>query len=117
MYQITTASGVIGYTETVGYCYQLSSGSPQIIGRKERARGETAVGIIYGSSVYNLPGHDNFEGAETAWAVEVGAAAALNGQLENLARQETAQSDLDALTVDHELRLSLLELGVEGGES
>lgn len=117
MYQITTASGVLGYAKSVDFCYKLPSGSPQVIGEKERARGKTATGIVFGSAVYNLPGYNEFEGAKTARVVEVDAAGALISQQRLLARQTAEQSDLDALTVDHELRLALLELGVGGGES
>lgn len=117
MYQIATKKGPLGYAEAPDYCYKLPSGSAQVIGRGEKRRGETATGVIYGGTIYNLPECFDFEGAETAFVSEVNAAEILNGQAARLAGYEAAEADLDALTVDHELRLSLLELGVEGGES
>lgn len=92
MYQITTESGVLGYVETVSYCYKLASGAPQIIGPKERARGAIGTGLVYNSAVYNLPGHGEFDGAETAWIREVDAANALNRMSQLLAQEEEVSS-------------------------
>lgn len=90
MYQITTQDGVVGYTERVEWCNKLRSGSAQVIHERENA-----TGLVYGDKIYNLPGHDDFEGAETAWATEVNAANVLNEQAATLAAGQSALSDLE----------------------
>ena len=65
MYQITLNGVFIGYADSPEYCYKLPSGSPQVIGPIERANGAVATGVIYGGTIYNLPGYDDFDG-ETA---------------------------------------------------
>ena len=118
MYQISTQSGVVGYTDAPTYCYKLRSGSPQVIGRKERARGETATGVVHGGTVYNLPGYSDFD-AETAAVSEIDAGAVATAQRGQIIAQveranaiEAAQADADALSVDHEIRLAMLEHGL-----
>lgn len=71
MYQITSNGVFIGYADSPEYCYKLPSGSAQVIGRKERDAGAVATGIIYQGTIYNLPEHSDFEGAETAYVSEV----------------------------------------------
>lgn len=61
-------------------------------------RGE-AVGIAYESVAYNLLGFDRIPGADTVMVAELDA-----GKL--------ISPDLMDLTVDHEYRLTLLELGI-----
>lgn len=112
MYQISTATGVIGHTVTPDYCYKLPSGAPQVIGRKERARGEVAKGVIFGGVIYNLPGYSEFEGRETATVAEIDEGVVLNEQQRRIAAAEATEADEDALSVDHELRLTMLELGI-----
>lgn len=109
MYQITTTNGVIGYTDTPEYCYRLRSGSPQVLRERDKVK---ATGIIYGGAVYNLPGHSEFPGAETAAVSEIDAGAVLNRQAAQIAAQEAAQQDTDEQIVDQAYRLSLLEMGV-----
>ena len=111
MYKISSQSTVLGYTDAPTYCYKLPSGSPQVIGRKERARGATATGLIHGGVVYSLPGHADFD-AETASVSEIDAGTVLNAQRDELAAQQAAQSDTDEQTVDLAYRVSLIELGV-----
>ena len=112
MYQISTAIGVVGYADVPDYCYKLPSGSAQIIGRKERARGEVATGVIFEGVIYNLPGHSEFEGCETATVAEIDEGVVLNEQQRRIAAAEATEADEDALSVDHELRLTMLELGI-----
>lgn len=112
MYQISTPTGVVGYVAAPDYCYKLPSGSAQVIGRKERARGEVATGVIFGGVIYNLPGRSDFEGRETAAVVAIDAGTVLNEQKRRIAAAEAAEADEDALSVDHELRLTMLELGI-----
>ncbi len=111
MYQITTENGVIGYAEAVDYCYKLPSGSAQVIGSKERGQGAVATGLVYGGTVYNLPDHNDFDGAETASAQKIDAAVVLNAQAAEIAARKAEETDLDAMAVDHELRLAMLEIG------
>lgn len=93
MYQITTQDGVVGYTERVEWCNKLRSGSAQVIHERENA-----AGLVYGDKIYNLPGHDDFEGAETAWATEVNAANVLNEQARQIeAEREAREAVEDAL--------------------
>ena len=70
MYQITLNGVFIGYADSPEYCYKLPSGSPQVIGPIERANGAVATGVIYGGTIYNLPGYDDFDG-ETVYISEV----------------------------------------------
>lgn len=71
MYYIHTANRTVGYAEAPTYCYKLKNGGVQIIGREDRVKGHVATGVIFGEEIYNLPGHDDFEGAETATVAEV----------------------------------------------
>lgn len=79
MYQISTQTQILGYTETPEFCYLLPSGSPQVVHLKEK---DKATGIIYHGVIYNLPSHDDFEGAETATATECDAGSILNALTE-----------------------------------
>lgn len=71
MYQITVNGAYLGLTDSPEYCYKLPSGSPQVIGYVERGNGAVATGIIFQGTVYNLPEHSDFEGADTAYVSEV----------------------------------------------
>ena len=95
MYQITTTNGVIGYTDAPTYCYKLRSGSPQVIGRKERARGETATGVVHGGTVYNLPGYSDFD-AETATVSEIDAGAVATAQRGQIIAQVERANAIEA---------------------
>ena len=94
MYQITTQTGVIGYTDAPNYCYKLPSGSAQIIGKRERARGATAAGVIHGGVVYNLPGHADFD-AETATVSEIDAGAVATQQRDAIAAQKEQSNAIE----------------------
>lgn len=111
MYSVHTANQTVGYTDKPDYCY-LDGSSPHIIGRKERARGEVATGVIFQGVIYNLPGHSDFEGCETATVAEIDEGVVLNEQQRRIVAAEAAEADEDALSVDHELRLTMLELGL-----
>ena len=112
MYSVHTSTAILGYITEPTYCYKLPSGSVQVIGRKERARGEVATGVIFQGVIYNLPGHSEFEGCETAAVVEIDDGVVLNEQQRRIAAAEATEADEDALSVDHELRLTMLELGI-----
>ena len=115
MLQISSTNGVVGYTETLDYCYKLSSGSAQVIGRKEKARGKIPTGIIFQGKIYNLPQHDDFD-ADTAYISEVDTVSVLNAQRDIIKQHESVEADLDALTIDHELSIMDLKLGIDEDE-
>lgn len=112
MYQISTTNEILGYAEVPEFCYLLPSGSPQVVHPKDK---DKATGIIYAGTIYNLPNHDDFEGAETATAAECDAGYVLTHQAEQIAAHEAVEADTDALMVDHEMRLVELELGLNEG--
>ena len=86
MYQIFTQSQVLGYADDPRFCYLLPSGSPQVVHPKDK---DKATGIIYTGTVYNLPGHSDFEGAETATAAECDAGYVLTHQAEQIAQERS----------------------------
>lgn len=91
MYQITSTSGVIGYTETPEYCYKLSSGSPQVLRFRDRAK---AAGVVFAGKVYNLPGHADFD-AETATVSEIDAGAVATQQRDAIAAQKEQSNAIE----------------------
>ena len=95
MYSVHTSTAILGYTAEPTYCYKPPSGAPQVIGRKERARGEVATGVIYEGTIYNLPGRNDFEGCETAAVVEIDAGTVLNEQKRRIAAAEAAEAALE----------------------
>lgn len=84
MYQISTAKEILGYAEEPQFCYLLPSGSPQVVRLKDR---DKATGIIFAGTVYNLPNHDDFKGAETATAAECDGGTVINAQNESIRNQ------------------------------
>ena len=112
MYQITSNGVFLGYTSEPTYCYKLPSGSAQVIGRKERNAGAVATGVIYGGTIYNLPGYSDWE-AETAYVSEVDEGTVITQQAERIQALADAGADTDAMTVDQELRITMLELGLD----
>jgi len=66
---------------------------------------QDAIGVAYQSTPYNLLGHDEIKGAETVILSPVDSGS-------YIVRQQKATEDTDALLVDQEYRLTLLELGV-----
>ena len=108
MYQISTSNGVIGYAEAIDYCCALPiSGAPQVIGKYEREAGMTPTGIVFQGTVYNLPDHDDFKDADTAYIIEVNAANVLNEQQRKLAEQAEAEAANSAAIDD--IIISMLE--------
>lgn len=88
MYQITTQDTLLGYTDNPEFCYFLPSGSPQVVRLKDK---DQATGIIYQGAIYNLPGHGDFEGAETATVAECDAGSLLTEQERQLAEERAAR--------------------------
>ena len=89
MYQITVNGAYLGLTDSPEYCYKLPSGSPQVIGYVERGNGAVATGIIFQGTVYNLPEHSDFEGAETAYVSEVDEGAILTQHTEQIKQEQS----------------------------
>ncbi len=92
MYQITKADELAGYTDNPEFCYLLPSGSPQVVRLKDK---DQATGIIYQGVIYNLPGHNDFKGAETAMAIECDAGALLTEQERQLAEERAAREAVE----------------------
>lgn len=88
MYQITVNGTLLGYSSAPEYCYRLPGGSAQVIGVKERSEGAVATGVIYGGTIYNLPGYDEFEG-DTAYVSEVDDGIMLTQHTEQIAKEQT----------------------------
>lgn len=88
MYQITVNGAYLGLTDSPEYCYKLPSGSPQVIGYVERGNGAVATGIIFQGTVYNLPEHSDFEGAETAYVSEVDEGAIIAQNTKDIAQEK-----------------------------
>ena len=88
-------------TEQPYYIRRSESGSYAPCSAKE------AQGVALNGTPYHLFGRTAMDGLETVVLAETDA-----GRI--LLEQETAQEDADAMTVDHEYRLTLLELGGDG---
>lgn len=88
MYQITSNGAMLGYTDSPEYCYKLPSGSPQVIGRKERDAGAVATGVIYQGVIYNLPSYDEWE-AESAYVSEVDEGVIITQQSRDIAENKS----------------------------
>lgn len=86
-------------TERPIYVEPLPNGSYGI------CEADAAHGIAYEGQVYHLEGRPEMEGLETVLLIETDVGALL------AANQECA-ADNDAINVDHEFRLTLLELGI-----
>ena len=93
MFRIIKDGGSVGMTEAPTYIKQAENGCYVLCPEPE------ASGIAFGNTVYHLAGREAIEGAETV-------------ALEHI----DAISDTDALTVDHEYRITLLELGIDDTE-
>ena len=101
MYKIINSEGrELGITEQPYYIRLSENGSYAPCSEKE------AQGVALNGTPYHLFGRTVMDGLETVVLVETDAGRILEGQ-------ETAQEDTDALAVDHEYRLTLLDLGVE----
>ena len=100
MYKIINAEGrELGMTEQPYYIRLSENGSYAPCNEKE------AQGVSLNGTPYHLFGRAAMEGLETVVLAETD-----TGHI--MQEQETAQEDADAMTVDHEYRLTLLELGV-----
>ncbi len=92
----------LGMTEAPNYVKQAHNGCYVLCPEPE------ASGIAFGGVVYHLLGRKNLDGTETVRLELVDAGVELAGT-------KMAQEDADAMNVDQEYRLTLLELGVTEG--
>ena len=101
MYRITRANNgeSLGMTEAPTYIKQHENGCYVLCPEPE------ASGIAFAGNVYHLLGREDLEGVETVMLEETDA-----GPM--VAAAHDLSADIDGLTVDHEYRITLLELGV-----
>ena len=99
MYKIIKDGAVLAQTEALNYVRRQENGH---FGLCEEA---DAQGIVHNGTVYHLHGREALEGQETVVLEEFDAGA----EMENT---RNAVIDADAMNVDQEFRLTLLELGI-----
>lgn len=99
MYKIIKDGAALAMTEAPNYIRQQENGCYAL------CAAEDAAGIVHAGTVYHLLGRPSLEGVETVVLEQTDAGAMLVE-----ARQ--AAEDADALNVDQEYRLTMLELGI-----
>ncbi|MGM9602436.1 MAG: hypothetical protein ACI3W5_12760 [Faecousia sp.] len=106
MFKIISASNgeSLGMTEAPNYIKQAENGCFVLCPEPE------ASGIAFEGTTYHLLGRDALEGLETVALQETDAGAELDAT-------KAAQEDADAMNVDQEYRLTLLELGLTADET
>ena len=100
MYKISSAGATLAMTEAPNYIRQAENGCFVL------CAAEDAAGIVHAGTVYHLLGRPDIEGTETVTLEQTDA-----GGLILEARQAVA--DADAMNVDQEYRLTMLELGID----
>lgn len=104
MYKIIKDGGSIGMTEAPIYIKQAENGCYILCPEPE------ASGIAFDGATYQLLGRDPMDGVETVMLEEVDAGVMIASEMKG-------NMDMDTLTVDHEFRLTMLELGQAGSET
>ena len=104
MYKIIKDGAAVGMTEAPNYIKQTENGCLALCPEAE------AQGVAHTGVPYNLLGRQPMEGVEDTVTLEEVDAGAM------LAAMAQATADTDALTVDQELRLTMLELGLADPE-
>lgn len=99
MYKIINDNETMALTETPNYVRLQDNGCFGLCGEPE------AQGIVYNGTVYHLLGRPELEGKETVMLLYTDAG-------EEIGITNTAIMDADAMNVDQEYRLTLLELGI-----
>ncbi len=102
MYRINRIGECVGLTDTPTYIKQSDNGCYVLCPEPE------ASGIVYEGTVYHLLGREELPGTDTVSLEKT------DTGLELMAIR-AAQADTDAMNVDHEYRMTLLELGLAGG--
>lgn len=99
MFKIIKDGGGVGMTEAPTYIKKAENGCYVLCPEPE------ASGIAFEGTVYHLAGREALEGAETVALEQIDAGV-------ELAATNAAVEDADAMNVDQEYRLTLLELGI-----
>lgn len=99
MFKIIKDGNEIAITEKLNYIKQNTNGVYISCNETE------AQGVAVKNTPYNLFGRENMDGCETVIAVEVDGG-------EHIQTGEASQNETDVMVVDHEYRLTLIELGV-----
>lgn len=99
MYKIIKDGETIAITEKLRYIKQ--NGAGVFIGCNDK----DAQGIAVKNTPYNLAGRGAMRGCETVVVLEVDGGDCIQAG-------EEMQTDTDALIIEHEYRLTLLEMGV-----
>lgn len=104
MYRIVKDGTSLGMTEAPTYVRQAGNGCFVLCREAE------ATGIAYNGSVYHLLGREALGDAESVILEKTDA-----GDL--VKRIQDTAKDVDAMNVDQELRLTLLELGISSTDA
>lgn len=104
MFKIIKDGTSLGMTEAPTYVRQAENGCFVLCQEGQ------ATGIAYGGTVYHLLGREAVEGAESVILEKTDA-----GDL--VKRIQDTAKDVDAMNVDQELRLTLLELGISSTDA
>ena len=106
MFKITSTKdgAVVGMTATPNYIKQVENGCFNLCPEPE------ASGIVFDGIVYHLLGRNDLADAETVMLEKTD-----SGPMLTAAQQSIA--DAEAMNVDHEYRLTLVELGLAGSET
>lgn len=99
MYKITKDGASLGMTERPNYIKRAPNGCLVLCPEAE------ATGIVWEGTPLHLLGRDELEGAETVMLEEMDSGP-------ELFTAADALSDIDAMNVDHEYRLTLVSLGL-----
>lgn len=99
MYRIIKDGVSVGMTATPTYIKRAENGCYVLCPELE------ASGFVVGETVYHLLGRPELKGVPTAFLIEVDSGTELAGA-------QKCAADSDAMNVDQELRLTMLELGV-----
>lgn len=100
MYKIKKDGATVAMTEATTYIKQAENGCFVLCQEEE------AQGVAHAGTPYNLLNRQPMEGVEDTVTLEEVDAGAM------LAEIVQATADTDAMTVDQELRLTMLELGL-----
>ena len=103
MFKIIKDGACIGMTENPNYIKQAENGCYTLCPTPE------ASGIAFEGAVYRLLGRDGMEGVETVMLEEVDSGP-------ELFIATDALSDIDAMNIDHEYRLTLVSLGLAAAD-
>lgn len=99
MYKIIKDGATLALTEAPNYVRRQKNGCFALCEERD------AQGIVHNGTVYHLLGREALEGQESVVLEEFDAGAEME-------HTRTAVEDADAMNVDQEYRLTMLELGI-----